>query len=92
MRFNIRPATIEAERWDGTRESAAAIVRWAGKDDQGDDYVRIAEAKAGQFGLFAYTNLGPVEVKNGDYVVQQSNGYVVIPARVFDATYTPADE
>jgi hypothetical protein len=78
--------TFEAVQWDGSRESAEAIVTAHG-------YVRDIVYRAGGIGIEVQAYGGTLVAKPGDWIVRVKDKIfdAVVSSDAFAATYEPAD-
>lgn len=84
-RFRKLPVEVDAMPFDGSHESASALIRWIGKEDDG----REAAYLNGK--LFIYTLEGVHEATPGDFIIRgvQGEHYPCKPD-IFAQTYEEA--
>lgn len=82
-KFRKRPVVIEAMQFDGTEESAKAVLRWMNLPD--------ASYRDGVTSLFIPTMEGVMTASAGDWVIRGVSGELY-PCKpdIFKATYDPA--
>lgn len=92
VRYRTKPVVIEAWRWDGSPELAAALVKWAEGFAAAERAPAQVEASwhRGEWRLLVHTLEGTMVASPGDYVVRRLGGefYFCKPA-LFEAKYEP---
>lgn len=90
MRFRKRPVEIEAEQFDGTKDSANRILAWIGGN--GKDATRVHPTRPDQ-GLTIVTLEGPMTARPGWWVIQGVAGeFYPCDPDIFTATYEPVEQ
>jgi hypothetical protein len=93
QKFRKKPVEIEAMRWDGTADSAAAICWWANEPQEtGDpidepwvDYTTVGEAVRE---MMCHTLEGALNVSVGDWIIRGVQGeFYPCKPDIFAATY-----
>ena len=90
MKYRKKPVVIEAHQYDGTRESASTIIRWAhaGLPDEANAVVRHDGHQ-----MTIRTLEGNMTASKGDYIIRGVKGELY-PCKpdIFAATYEPVEE
>ena len=97
--YRRKPNTITAMQWDGTAESAAAIIAWAALDGVVATYTPPLPYMTGpgaglalEASLEIETARGTADAEPGDYIIRGAGEFYPCPAAVFVDTHTDADD
>lgn len=86
--YRKKPVTIQGVRWNGTKESADAIVEWIERNDGEAEYLGGNEQR-----ILINTLEGWVGVKPDDYVMRGLKGeFYPHAGGHFDEAFDPAEE
>ncbi|WP_281783763.1 hypothetical protein [Sinimarinibacterium flocculans] len=93
-KYRKKPVVIEAARFDGTRESIAAICRWANTSQEEDlwiDYLSVKDDEVSD--VLVHTLEGPMRVNVGDWIIKGVQGeFYPCKPDIFAATYEEVND
>lgn len=98
-KFTKRPVTIEAIQFDGTKESARAICRWANAGDDAAGYDEPTASYITRGGddaahdMLIWTLEDTLRASPGDWIIKGVKGeFYPCKPDIFELTYKPAKE
>jgi hypothetical protein len=91
-KYRKKPVVIEAMEWDGTSESAIAIINWANKSPGSIKYYSADESARGFVELVVPTLEGDMVARPGDFIIRGVQGeFYPCKPDIFRETYEDPD-
>lgn len=87
--YRKKPVTVEAQRFDGTYDSALAIVSWIKANSWLKVAIRVAHPTE-DFCVVIPTLEGDMRAERGDYIIRGIKGeFYPCKPDIFEASYDP---
>ncbi|MEM7142099.1 MAG: hypothetical protein AAF548_13835 [Actinomycetota bacterium] len=90
--FRKKPVVIEAMLWDGSADSAEAVLGWMhGFATDGEPLAEFVDPRDGDAEFAIHTLEGRLTASPGDWIIRGvANEFYACKPDIFDETYEPA--